>query len=93
MENETESTNKVVDMETAELENRFTYHPPKEGQADIYTDIRDRAFALVMFINSVCPESREKSLAVTKIEEAVMWANAGIARRGSSKKQTTPTWA
>lgn len=24
--------------------------------------------------------SREKSLAMTKLEEAVMWANAGIAR-------------
>ena len=33
------------------------------------------------FIDSLCPDSREKSLAITKIEESVMWANAAIARR------------
>ena len=27
-----------------------------------------------------CPESRELSCALTKLEEAVMWANAAIAR-------------
>jgi len=27
------------------------------------------------------PESREQSLAITALEEAVMWANAAIARR------------
>ena len=31
-------------------------------------------------INKQCPDSREKSTAITKIEEAVMWANAAIAR-------------
>jgi hypothetical protein len=27
------------------------------------------------------PESREQSLALTNLEQAVMWANAAIARR------------
>jgi len=27
-----------------------------------------------------CPDSRERSLALTKLEEAVSWANAAIAR-------------
>ena len=27
-----------------------------------------------------CPDSRELSVALTKLEEAVMWANAAIAR-------------
>lgn len=35
-------------------------------------------------INNLCPESREKSLAVTNLEESVMWANASIARNPSS---------
>jgi hypothetical protein len=35
---------------------------------------------LAAYISEKCPESREKSLAITKIEEAVMWANASIAR-------------
>ena len=31
-------------------------------------------------VDNLVPKSREASLAQTKIEEAVMWANAGIAR-------------
>lgn len=30
---------------------------------------------------TLVPESREKSLAVTHLEETIMWANATIARR------------
>jgi len=64
-----------------ELDIRFTYHPPKGDQAERYTDIRDVGYKFASLIVSFCPESREQSLALTKIEEAVMWANAAIARR------------
>jgi hypothetical protein len=67
-------------MEKNELKNRFTYHAPKEGQPKQYEDLRWRAYDFALFINALCPDSREKSLALTKIEEAVMWANASIAR-------------
>lgn len=62
------------------IENNFTYHPPKEGQAERYVEIRDEARKLAYCLDGLCPESREKSLAMTKLEEAVMWANAAIAR-------------
>jgi hypothetical protein len=64
----------------ADLANRFTYHPPKGGQADRYEQIRCRARQLAEFIDATCPDSREKSLAVTHLEDTVMWANASIAR-------------
>lgn len=63
-----------------ELENRFTYHPPKGDQAQRYETIRALGFQMASEINSRCPQSRELSLALTKIDEAVMWANAAIAR-------------
>lgn len=44
--------------------------------------IRDGATVLAMRIEAVVPESRERSLALTKLEEVVFWANAGIARNG-----------
>lgn len=63
-----------------DLENNFKYHPPKEGQADRYTTLRDKAKELAQLIQAECPESREKSVAFTHLETAVMWANASIAR-------------
>jgi len=63
-----------------DLNNRFTYHPPKPGQADRYVKIRDTAHEFASLLNDECPDSREKSVAFTKLEEAVMWANASIAR-------------
>ena len=62
------------------LENNFMYHAPKEGQPAKYTAIRDKAKELAYLIDALCPNSREKSLAITKLEEVSMWANASIAR-------------
>lgn len=60
--------------------NNFTYHLPKEGQSEKYENIRERSNSFAFMLNSNCPESRELSLAMTKLEEAVFWANAAIAR-------------
>ena len=68
-------------MDKAELENRFTYHAPAGTQAERYEKMRSNARELALFIVSVTPESREQSLAITALEEAVFWANAAIARR------------
>lgn len=62
------------------IENNFTYHPPIGDQQSRYELLRDRAKELAYFFDTQCPPSREKSLAITKLEEAVMWANAAIAR-------------
>ena len=62
------------------LSKRFTYHPPKENQPQKYQNIRDNARAFAELLDAMCPDSREKSLAITALEEAVMWANASIAR-------------
>ena len=67
-------------MEANDLTKRFTYHPPKDGQPQRYLDLRAKAREFVTLIDKVVPDGREKSLAVTKLEEVVMWANAGIAR-------------
>ena len=74
-------TNGKPQFSNDELECRFTYHPPKDGQPNTYEAIRDGAKSLAKLINATVPDSREKALALTKLEEAVMWANAGVARR------------
>lgn len=62
------------------IENAFTYHAPKPGQPEKYQAIREKAKELAYLIEELVPSSREKSLAMTKLEECSMWANAGIAR-------------
>lgn len=62
------------------IENAFTYHPPKEGQPQLYNIIRDNAKNFAITIDNIAPDSREKSIALTKLEEAVFWTNAAIAR-------------
>lgn len=64
----------------AELEKRFMYHPPIGNQTYRYNRLREKAKDYADLIELFCPDSREKSLAMTKLEEAVMWANAAIAR-------------
>ena len=69
---------------TAEEEERiqkdFSYHPPKGDQQERYIEIRNVAKELAEVLLGDCPPSRERSLAMTNIEQAVMWANAAIAR-------------
>jgi len=62
------------------LKNDFVYHPPKPGQTERYGMLRSAAHALAEAFVAQCPISRELSLALTHLEESVMWANASIAR-------------
>ena len=63
-----------------DLDNIYKYHSPKPGQAERYENIRETGKLLALLVTAECPASRERSKALTKIEEAVMWANASIAR-------------
>ena len=67
-------------MNNTKIDNAFTYHAPKEGQPAKYQAIREKAKELAYLVDDLVPASREQSLAITKLEECVMWANAGIAR-------------
>jgi hypothetical protein len=62
------------------IENNFKYHAPKGTQHYRYEMLRAKAKELATLINESCPDSREKSLAFTNLEQSIMWANASIAR-------------
>lgn len=63
-----------------QIENNFMYHTPKGNQQERYEKIRGKGKEFAYLIQGSCRDSRESSLALTKLEEAVMWANAAIAR-------------
>ena len=66
-------------MNIEELTNIFSYHAPVGDQEVRYDIIRSQAKSLAIHIEKWCPRSREKSLAITKLQECVMMANAAIA--------------
>ncbi|HEY0769778.1 MAG TPA: hypothetical protein VGD31_05545 [Sphingobacteriaceae bacterium] len=71
-------------MDIKDLENRFKFHPAKNDKtAEEHSRIRYSCLDLAKIVNDTVPESREKSLAITHLEQVMMWANAGIARHGS----------
>lgn len=67
-------------MYNPQIENNFRYHAPKEGQPEKYEALRAKAKELAYLIDESVPKSREQSLAITNLEQAVFWANAAIAR-------------
>lgn len=69
-------------METADIENRFKFHePPTEQRKAEHEGVRAECGGLAQWLNTVLPEGREKSLAITHLEEVMMWSNAALARQ------------
>ena len=68
-------------MDTEDLRNRFEHHPPETTTAvQAHEAVRGRLLAAALELNEFVPDGREKSLMVTHLEDAMMWANAAIAR-------------
>lgn len=68
-------------MDAADIANRFDFHPPTtEEKANAHTSIRQLCRQLADELNARLPEGREKALAVTHLEEVMMWGNAALAR-------------
>lgn len=65
----------------SDISNRTEYHPPDVKTAGKHEYIRLTIHGTMVDVASVVPPGREQSLALTKLEEAMFWANAGIARQ------------
>jgi hypothetical protein len=57
----------------------FIYHKPFGSQPERYVALRSKAYELATLIDMHCLDSREKSLAITNLQQTIMWANAAIA--------------
>lgn len=62
-----------------DIEKLFTYHAPYGDQVARYQALREQALAFAEEIELRCPASAERTLAIRRLQEAVMWANASIA--------------
>jgi hypothetical protein len=77
------SGDETMIADVKDLRTRFTYHPPREdAQREFYETWRVVVHHTAAGLLQRLPPSRERSLALTKLEEAVMWGNAAAARGG-----------
>lgn len=73
--------------EHAMIDRNFDHHPPPDQHvAKLHGEVRARCKEVAQHIERNLPDSRERSLAMTKLEEAMMWANAAIARELSAPR-------
>lgn len=65
-----------------QLAHRFKFHPAvTQDRQNAHEMVRGVLLeAADKLIDATGPESREQSIAITKLEEAMFWANAAIAR-------------
>lgn len=66
---------------------RVTYHEVSAEGVKRITDLRYQAEMFMNAVRLLVPEGREKALAFTNIEQALMWSNAGIARHPSMQAE------
>lgn len=66
-----------------EIAHRFAYHPPKnEATVKAHERVRKALGDLAQELDALLPADRprERALTQTSLEDAMMWANAAIAR-------------
>ena len=67
-------------MQASDIDNRFAFHPANDEKGKSHECVRSECRKLAYYLNELLSEGREKSLAVTHLEEVMMWSNAAIAR-------------
>lgn len=68
-------------MDPRDIEHRFVFHAPStEEEADAHISVRQQCRLLADCLNERLPDGREKSVAITRLEEVMFWGNAALAR-------------
>lgn len=64
----------------ADIDQRFNYHLSDEDRVVTLDYVRGQCAHIAHCLDEVLPPGREKSLALTKLEETLMWSNASISK-------------
>lgn len=68
------------EQEIQEVNHNFKYHAPTDAKRPKYEVLRDIYRDVALSLLSFCPPSRERSVALTNLEQSLMWGIASIAR-------------
>jgi hypothetical protein len=66
----------------SDISHRFAYHAPRDEETrQLHEEVRDVLGSVALAFEEFLPPGREAACAITKLEEAMFWANAAIARQ------------
>lgn len=66
-----------------DIDSIFSHHPPaNEETAELHAWIRLELKDVAQSFQAVLPDSPEKTLAIRRLQEAMMYANAAVAQHG-----------
>lgn len=70
----------ATQAEHDDLQNRLSYHPPATPAiAEKHDQVRTLHLSLGHWILDNVPPGRHRSLALTAVQEAMIWSNAAVA--------------
>jgi hypothetical protein len=72
-------------MAKKDIDNRFAFHAATKVTGPMHDKARNDCRLLANKIDKLLPESREKSIALGRLEEVMFWVNAAIARGGDDQ--------
>ena len=70
-------------MTPEKIRDVFRHHPPSQENLKKHEQIREYMIATTVAIAEMLPESRERSLFITHMQQAQMMANAAVAIHGN----------
>lgn len=73
----------ITPEQAKDLDNRFESHLANDHKQNSMAEMRSAIRYVALVTLRVVPPGREQALALTKLEEAMFWSNAGIARKES----------
>ncbi len=68
-----------MSREIDEWVNRMGYHKANDVTVPLHRELRQDFIHVAEMVIRKVPAGRERSLALTSLQEALMWANAGVA--------------
>lgn len=69
----------LEELARRDVAERFRFHPATPATGPKHEEVREQHRTLALWVLANLPNSRERALALTALQESMMWANAAIA--------------